>query len=195
MTRHAPVPAPLLAVLIVVSCARAPGAAPEAALVTAGAVDAAHAVTATDLKAGDPAPDFSLNERDGTGWTLSDALHQGPVVLVFYRGHWCPKCRGQLDRLQARLGEVEGKGASLVAISVDPVEDTNKLADRHGYTFPMLTDPDLAAIRAYGVEDVGNDISLPATVVVGKDGTIAFVYVGDAPGDRPAEDMSIAAIP
>lgn len=49
----------------------------------------------------------------------------------------------------------------------------------------MLSDPDLKAIRAYGVEDVGNDISLPATVVVKQDGTVHWVYVGDRPSDRP----------
>ncbi len=157
--------------------------------------DEAHAVTATGLRVGEVAPDFSLTDRAGASWSLAEARASGPVVVIFYRGHWCPKCRGQLDRIQARLGEIEGKGARLVAVSVDPVEDTNKLAERHGYTFPMLRDPDLATIRAYGVEDVGHDISKPATFVVGADGTIVFVYVGDAPGDRPAEDMSIAAIP
>ena len=191
MTRLAFLPLPALAALIAVSCAVTPDATAE----SPGAVDATHAVTATGLEAGDLAPDVALTGRDGASWTLSEALQRGPVVLIFYRGHWCPKCRGQLDRLQARLAEVEGKGASLVAISVDAAEDTNELADKHGYTFPLLADPDLAAIKAYGVEDVGNDISLPATVVVGKDGKITFIYVGDAPGDRPAEDMSIAAIP
>lgn len=68
------------------------------------------------------------------------------------------------------------------------------LRKRLSLAFPLLSDPDLQAIRAYGVEDVGNDISLPATVVVKQDGTVQWVYVGDRPSDRPILDDVLAVL-
>jgi len=75
--------------------------------------------------------------------------------------------------------------ASVVAIVSDATETNAALAKRLGVTFPILSDADLSTIRAYGVEHVGKDIALPATVVVNTDGTVRWVYVGDWPADRP----------
>lgn len=54
-----------------------------------------------------------------------------------------------------------------------------------GSAVPLLADPGLDVVRAYGVEDVGAGIALPATVVVNQDGTVRWIYVGDRPIDRP----------
>ena len=54
-----------------------------------------------------------------------------------------------------------------------------------GSAVPLLADPGLDVVRAYGVEDVGSGIALPATVVVNQDGTVRWIYVGDRPIDRP----------
>lgn len=67
----------------------------------------------------------------------------------------------------------------------DATETNAALAKRLGVTFPILSDADLSTIRAYGVEHVGKDIALPATVVVNADGTVRWIYVGDRPADRP----------
>ncbi len=75
--------------------------------------------------------------------------------------------------------------ASVVAIVTDDSDTNAALAERLGVTFPILSDPDLTTIRAYGVEHVGKDIARPATVVVGEDGTVLWAYVGDRPADRP----------
>ena len=68
------------------------------------------------------------------------------------------------------------------------------LRKRLSLTFPLLSDPGLTAIRAYGVEDVGNDISLPATIVVKQDGSVQWVYVGERPSDRPVLDDVLAVL-
>jgi len=72
-----------------------------------------------------------------------------------------------------------------VAIVSDTAQTNAALAKRLGVTFPILSDVELSTIRAYGVEHVGKDIALPATVVVNTDGTVRWVYVGDRPADRP----------
>ncbi len=69
------------------------------------------------LKPGDTAPAFSLKNQNGGQKSLSDYLAQGPVVLTFYRGAWCPFCNLQLKEYNDRLDEIKGAGATLVAIT------------------------------------------------------------------------------
>lgn len=88
----------------------------------------------------------------------------------------------QLQKAEAELAK---RDASVVGIVVDGTGVNEGLRSRLSLTFPLLSDPDLKAIRAYGVEDVGNDIALPATVVIKQDGTVQWAYVGDRPSDRP----------
>ena len=68
---------------------------------------------------------------------------------------------------------------------VDDTSTNAALTEKLGLSFPILSDPELSATRAFGVEDVGKDIALPATVIVGADGKVRWVYVGDRPADRP----------
>ncbi len=88
-------------------------------------------------------------------------------------------------KLHESTAKFSANNAKVVAIVSDDTETNAALTKRLGVTFPILSDPDLSAIRAYGVEHVGKDIALPATVVVGADGTVRWVYVGDRPADRP----------
>lgn len=88
-------------------------------------------------------------------------------------------------QLQETISKFAANNAKVVAIVSDDTETNAALSKRLEVTFPILSDPDLTAIRAYGVEHVGKDISLPATVVVNADGTVRWVYVGDRPTDRP----------
>lgn len=69
------------------------------------------------LKPGDTAPAFSLKNQNGGQKSLSDYLAEGPVVLTFYRGAWCPFCNLQLKEYNDRLDEIKGAGATLVAIT------------------------------------------------------------------------------
>lgn len=66
---------------------------------------------------GEQAPDFTLPDALGRAVTLSDLLKQGPVVMAFYRGAWCPYCNLQLHAYQQVFPQIQVLGASLVAIS------------------------------------------------------------------------------
>ena len=78
-----------------------------------------------------------------------------------------------------RLSEFTGRGINIVALSVDTPEESRRLAQSRGYTFPILSDRDTATIRAYGVlhphagED-GRDIARPAEFLVDPSGTIRW---------------------
>ncbi len=69
------------------------------------------------LKPGDKAPAFSLKNQTGEDRSLSNYLADGPVVLTFYRGAWCPYCNLQLKEYNDHLGEIKAAGATLVAVT------------------------------------------------------------------------------
>ena len=69
------------------------------------------------------APDFKAKDQNGKEVRLKDLLKQGKVVLVFYRGYWCPYCNKELSRLQDSLQLIKDKGATLIAISPEKPEN------------------------------------------------------------------------
>lgn len=89
------------------------------------------------------------------------------------------------------MPQIEALGVQLVAISVDSAEDSSALRERLGLPFPMLSDADLAVAKAYQVAMKGQDIAVPATMVVLPNREIVWKYVGEHPPDRPAEDIVI----
>ncbi len=89
---------------------------------------------------------------------------------------------GQADALARR-------GVQIVAISVDSKERSASLAERLGVPFPLLSDPTLTAIEAYGVAMAGSELAVPATFVVDRDRRILRRYVGETQFDRPSVDF------
>lgn len=81
------------------------------------------------LKPGDKAPAFSLKNQNGEQKNLSEYLAQGPVVLTFYRGAWCPFCNLQLKEYNDRLDEITGAGATLIAITPEKPGAVDILAE------------------------------------------------------------------
>src|ERR1700687_2200517 len=77
-------------------------------------------------KAGDVAPEFTLNDSDGKPVSSRERLAKGPLVVWFYRGVWCPYCNLELQALQAALPEIAARGASLVAISPQTAANSRK---------------------------------------------------------------------
>lgn len=160
----------------------------------------ASGITATALKAGDKAPDFALTDVHGQTETLAALLRQGPVVVSFYRGGWCPYCNLELRALQQILPEMQTLDASLVAISPEKPDESLSTAEKNELAFPVLSDLgskvaaqfgiafDLAeALRpiytqlGHGLPDRNGDDSwqlpIPATYVIGRDGIIRFAFV------------------
>lgn len=127
---------------------------------------------------GQLAPDFSVVDKDGSPVTLEALRRRGPVVLIFYRGHWCPFCRRQLGRLQANLGLIRQRGAVLAALSIDRPELSRRLADELGLEFLLLANPDSSVVDAYGIRNrllgVRSGVPHPAVFLVDRGGVIRF---------------------
>jgi peroxiredoxin len=161
------------------------------------------------LKAGDKAPDFTLLDADGKVFALADLLAKGPVVLTFYRGVWCPYCNMDLQALEELRGELEARGATLVALSMQNAANSRKSVRQNHLGFPILNDPHGETADAFGLRfalpdyliDVyknafGNDLAvvnddpswslpMPARYVIGQDGVVAYAEVNPDYTRRP----------
>ena len=102
------------------------------------------------LKIGDKAPDFKLNDKNGTSVSLSDFLGKKTVVY-FYPKDNTPGCTRQACAFAARNTEFDDKGIVVIGISKDSVESHTKFAAKYSLPFILLSDPNLEAINAYGV--------------------------------------------
>lgn len=101
------------------------------------------------LGIGDRAPDFTLPATGGGTVSLS-ALAGRPVVLVFYPGDDTPVCTKQLNSYNDDLGRFSDLDAQVLGISAQGLESHERFATKHGFGFPLLSDPDKVVAAAYG---------------------------------------------
>ena len=85
------------------------------------------AEAAMGLPVGVKAPDFQAIDADSVTFRLAEALNTGPVVLIFYRGHWCPICNKHLGVVQDSLKLITDRSATLVAVSPQKPEYLKKM--------------------------------------------------------------------
>ncbi|WP_018969887.1 peroxiredoxin-like family protein [Rubritalea marina] len=92
------------------------------------------------LNVGDSAPDFTLSNAIGEKVTLSTLLKDGPVVLTWYRGSWCPYCNIALRSYQENLPKFKALGAQFVALSPELPDKSLPTSQKHALEFEVLTD-------------------------------------------------------
>lgn len=102
------------------------------------------------LETGQKAPDFKLQYKNGKEVALSDFLGK-KVVLYFYPKDNTPGCTRQACAFAGLYGEFQKKGVEVIGISKDSVSSHIKFAEKHNLPFVLLSDPELTAIKAYGV--------------------------------------------
>ena len=112
---------------------------------------AANAKEVSPLKAGDVLPDVSVKDAAGKTVKLNAFHTEGPLVIVFFRGSWCPICSKHFQDLIKAHPEITKHGAKIVAISPDSVENTKGNTEKLKIPFPLLSDSDLAAAKAFGL--------------------------------------------
>ena len=117
---------------------------PIGQLITSGAAE-------RSIKAGTQAPDFTLLDARGTAVKLSHLLEQGPVVMTFYRGQWCPYCHMMLRAYQQALPQLQAGGATLLAISPQTLHHSRALAEKLELTFAVLSDMGNQMARQFGL--------------------------------------------
>lgn len=112
-----------------------------------------HAVFAQRnlLKVGDVAPDFTLPNAQRKSVVLSSLLRDGPVVLIFYRGGWCPYCNLQLRAYQGFLPDIQALDGQLVAVSPQLPHDSLSTAEANALSFDVLSDVGNHVAQSYGL--------------------------------------------
>ena len=169
------------------------------------------------LKAGDKAPEFTLNDPDGNPVSSAELLAKGPLVVSFYRGVWCPYCNMELQALEEALPAIREQGASLVAISPQIRANSRKSVRQNMLTFPILSDTQNDVAAAFGLrftlpdylielyKSFGNDLPtinddpswtlpMPARFVIGEDGIITYAEVNPDYTQRPDPSELLPAL-
>jgi peroxiredoxin len=161
------------------------------------------------LVPGEPFPDFTLLDAQGQPVASTQLVGLQPLVLVFFRGGWCPYCDLTLRALEEARPRIEATGALLVAVSPEPPEHLAGLAAEKGLNFRLFCDPGLRLSRACGLHfeftdrqvalyrrlgidvpahHVEHDWSVPvaASYVIDRDGMVRWSFV-DPDWTRRAE--------
>ena len=169
------------------------------------------------LKVGDKAPAFTLKDPDGTEVSSTALLQNGPLVVSFYRGVWCPYCNMELQALEAAAPEFRRLGASLVAISPQTAPNSRKSVRQNSLSFPILSDTHNDVATAFGLrfalpdylvelyKNLKNDLPnfngddswtlpMPGRFVIGEDSTILYAEVNPDYTRRPEPEDMIPAL-
>ena len=151
------------------------------------------------LKRNDIAPDFTLTGTDDKKYQLQELLKKGPVVLVFYRGQWCPYCNKTLSNLTDSLSFIVSRGAMVMAVSPETPANLLKTISKTKSTFPILSDSGMLVMKAYKVQfevdestikkykgygidfnvangSNGANLPVPATYVIGQNVMIRYAF-------------------
>ena len=148
----------------------------------------------TMLKAGTPAPDFTLPVTPDQQITLSE-LRGRPVILAFYPADWSPVCGDQLALYNEVLSEFHKHHAELLGISVDGAWCHRAYSSQRKLHFPLLADfePTGEVARRYGVYRAHEGTAGRALFVIDADGIIRWSYLSPA-GVNPGADGILEAL-
>ncbi len=103
------------------------------------------------LSEGDKAPELALESDAGATFSLTEALRGGKsVVLYFYPKDNTPGCTREAQAFSEAKRKLGAAGAIVVGVSKDSIKSHCGFRDKYALTFPLLSDPDLSAHRAYG---------------------------------------------
>lgn len=152
------------------------------------------------LGVGDKIPSFHLPNINRQLIKIDDLLVNGPIILTFYRGSWCPYCNLELRAYQKSLSAIKSHGAQVVAVSPELPDSSLSNAEKLALDFEVLSDIENVVARDFGLVfkmpddlvevylqlnsditqhngDSSWELPIPATYIVGTDRKIAFSYV------------------
>ncbi|MDR5781574.1 peroxiredoxin-like family protein [Caballeronia sp. LZ065] len=169
------------------------------------------------LKVGDPAPTFTLTTAEGERVSSTEMLEQGPLVVTFYRGVWCPYCNLDLQAIEEVADEIRALGATLVSLSMQTADNSLKSQRQNKLSYPILVDEGGKTADAFGIRFRLQDelidaykgfnvdlpaingepswtLPMPARYVIARDGTIAYAEVSPDYTQRPDPSELVAVL-
>ena len=147
------------------------------------------------LEIGTKAPEFTLPDKDGNMVSLADFAGK-KVVLYFYPRDNTPGCTRQACAFASAYEEFKNINAVVIGVSKDSVTSHQKFAEKHGLPFILLSDPERAAIEAYGVWQEKKNYGkvsmgvVRSTFVIDENGVVEKVMPKVKPDTNAAEIMA-----
>jgi len=166
-----------------------------------------------ELPIGSIAPNINASTYKGEQFSLEEAVKQGPVVLVFYRGQWCPHCNRHMSALQDSLNQITALGGQVIAITPEMPDRIEKTVNKTDASFRIIYDENHKIMDDYEVTfklqggknfiytlggininkaNGNNDrvLPVPATYIIGKGKSIKGSYFNEDYSKRmPVRDI------
>jgi len=170
------------------------------------------------LQIGSKAPEINGIDQNGKSISSSILLKSGPVVLMFYRGNWCPYCQKQLSELQDSLMDILNLGAHVIVVTPEKPAGIRKMIGISGAAFSILHDEDYRMMKAYGVDfklsketvprfytytinhtrsangNKDDILPVPATYIINQQGIVKWVYYNIDYRERPSVEDIVRAL-
>lgn len=168
------------------------------------------------IAVGTTLPRLALHSVDGTAYVVDPAHLDAPLVLVFYRGGWCPYCNRHIGALKSIDPELHALGYRLLFVSPDRPAALYASLKEPDVTFTLLSDADMSAARSLGIAfrvddptlakyrsfgvdldaasgQVHHQLPVPAVFIVSRDGRIAYVHANPDYTQRLSPPALLAA--
>ncbi len=160
------------------------------------------------LKVGEKAPIINGVDQYDKKINSTEILKNKKILLVFYRGNWCPYCRKHLKSLQENLNDLTKKGVYVIVVTPEKVEKTLETTEKLKTTFSIIHDVDNIIMNNYKVAYEVTDknvtsyfgftkrkiaeynaennttLPVPATYLIDEDGKISYVHYDTDPHKR-----------
>jgi peroxiredoxin len=177
----------------------------------------ASAESVSPVSVGDVAPNPIVRTLEGDSVKLNSVTGGEPMVVVFYRGGWCPYCTRHLSALQEILPEMKEAGYTLVAISPDKPEKLAETVKEKKLSYTLLCDSTLEAAKAFGLAfqvdeptvkmldgygidliaasgETHQQLPVPAVILVNDEGIVTFVHHDPNYKTRLSSEMLLKAL-
>jgi peroxiredoxin len=169
------------------------------------------------IEVGGHVPAVGATDLDGGAVALGDLIARGPILLVFYRGGWCPYCNFEIHELTTTYPEYLKRGVTPVAVSVDKPGEASKTEATYSIPFPVLSDSNLAVHEAFHVVHRADDaevaklkgfgidletssgrshhsFAVPALFLIDRQGVVRWAHADPDDRTRPKTPQILAAI-
>lgn len=157
-------------------------------------------INSDHLRVGEKAPNIVATDQTGKSINSSEILTTNKILLVFYRGNWCPHCGKHLGELEKNLEDLKSKGVFVLVVTPESVERTRETQEKFGTSFSIVHDAGNRIMKDYKVAfEVNEDnvpnyydkvtelvnqynsenekyLPVPATYLIGTNGKIEYVH-------------------
>lgn len=176
-----------------------------------------NAEKTTPLSAGDAVPSVTLQDTTGAPVSFSSLYETSPVLVVFYRGGWCPFCTRHLESVAQILDEISEAGVQVVGVSPDRPEALRDTLDSLNLSYDLYSDSGMEAGRAFGLafrvdeatrtkyQEYGIDLEkasgeshyqlpVPAVYLIDQEGMILYAYTNPDYKTRASGEEILTAL-